>query len=155
MKKMFYLAFPIRDALRHELSWTHYRSLTRVSDPIAREWYMNECIASPKKPFVVKLRRKKNSIASKSRTWPRSRSKYRLFTQRPEPPERKRWYNAAMRKRAERARTMTAQGYTRRRAVFNGKAQRHDWSKFQDDATAFQESFRSEHYIKDGLYKAV
>ena len=88
--RLFYLAFPIRDALRHELSWTHYRSLTRVSDPIAREWYMNECIASPKKPFVVKLRRKRNSIASKSRIWLRSRSKYRLFTQRPEPPERKR-----------------------------------------------------------------
>ena len=44
--RLFYLAFPIRDALRHELSWTHYRSLTRVSDPVAREWYMNECIAS-------------------------------------------------------------------------------------------------------------
>ena len=44
--RLFYLAFPIRDALRHELSWTHYRSLTRVADPIAREWYMNECIAS-------------------------------------------------------------------------------------------------------------
>ena len=44
--RLFYLAFPIRDALRHELSWTHYRSLTRVPDPIAREWYMNECIAS-------------------------------------------------------------------------------------------------------------
>ena len=44
--RSFYLAFPIRDALRHELSWTHYRSLMRVADPIAREWYMNECIAS-------------------------------------------------------------------------------------------------------------
>ena len=44
--RLFYLAFPIRDALRHELSWTHYRSLMHVDDPIAREWYMNECIAS-------------------------------------------------------------------------------------------------------------
>ena len=26
----FYQAFPIRDALRHELSWTHYRLLLRV-----------------------------------------------------------------------------------------------------------------------------
>lgn len=26
----FYLAFPIRDALRRELSWTHYRLLLRV-----------------------------------------------------------------------------------------------------------------------------
>ena len=34
--RLFYLAFPICDALRHELSWTHYRSLTRVADPIAR-----------------------------------------------------------------------------------------------------------------------
>ena len=44
--RSFYLAFPIRNALRSELSWTHYRSLMRVDDPIAREWYMNECIAS-------------------------------------------------------------------------------------------------------------
>jgi hypothetical protein len=32
----FYLAFPIRDALRRELSWTHYRTLMRVDDPQAR-----------------------------------------------------------------------------------------------------------------------
>ena len=44
--RSFYLAFPIRNALRSELSWTHYRSLMGVTDPIAREWYMNECIAS-------------------------------------------------------------------------------------------------------------
>ena len=44
--RSFYLAFPIRNALRSELSWTHYRSLIGVDDPIAREWYMNECIAS-------------------------------------------------------------------------------------------------------------
>lgn len=44
--RSFYLAFPIRNALRSELSWTHYRSLMSVPDPIAREWYMNECIAS-------------------------------------------------------------------------------------------------------------
>lgn len=25
--RLFYKAFPIRDALRHELSWTHYRAL--------------------------------------------------------------------------------------------------------------------------------
>ena len=36
--RTFYLAFPSRDALRHELSWTHYRLLMRVDDPIAHEW---------------------------------------------------------------------------------------------------------------------
>lgn len=40
--RLFYQAFPIRDALRHELSWTHYRSLLRVEDSAARLWYMNE-----------------------------------------------------------------------------------------------------------------
>ena len=40
--RLFYQAFPIRDALRHELSWTHYRLLLRVSDPQARQWYMTE-----------------------------------------------------------------------------------------------------------------
>jgi len=38
----FYLAFPIRDALRRELSWTHYRTLLRAEDAKARQWYMNE-----------------------------------------------------------------------------------------------------------------
>ncbi|MDO8310868.1 MAG: PDDEXK nuclease domain-containing protein [Sideroxyarcus sp.] len=38
----FYLAFPIRDALRRELSWTHYRALLRVEDETARHWYMAE-----------------------------------------------------------------------------------------------------------------
>jgi len=40
--RLFYRAFPIRDALRHELSWTHYRTLLRVEGEQAREWYMNE-----------------------------------------------------------------------------------------------------------------
>jgi len=30
--RAFYTAFPKCDALRHELSWTHYRSLLRVED---------------------------------------------------------------------------------------------------------------------------
>ena len=38
----FYLAFPIRDAVRRELSWTHYRLLLRVDTPEARQWYVNE-----------------------------------------------------------------------------------------------------------------
>ncbi|WP_019575733.1 PDDEXK nuclease domain-containing protein [Curvibacter lanceolatus] len=38
----FFLSFPIRDALRRELSWTHYRMLLRVGDPQARRWYMTE-----------------------------------------------------------------------------------------------------------------
>ena len=38
----FYIAFPIRDALRRELSWTHYRTLLRADDAKARLWYMNE-----------------------------------------------------------------------------------------------------------------
>jgi predicted nuclease of restriction endonuclease-like (RecB) superfamily len=40
--RQFYQAFQNCDALRHELSWTHYRTLLRVEDPKAREWYMIE-----------------------------------------------------------------------------------------------------------------
>lgn len=40
--RAFFLAFPIRDALRRELSWTHYRTLLRVDSDSARQWYMNE-----------------------------------------------------------------------------------------------------------------
>jgi hypothetical protein len=41
-----YQAFPILNALRSELSWTHYRLLSRVADPEARAFYMQECAHS-------------------------------------------------------------------------------------------------------------
>ena len=44
--RQFYQAFPIRNALRTELSWTHYRRLSRILDADARTWYMNECADS-------------------------------------------------------------------------------------------------------------
>ncbi|EXF91290.1 hypothetical protein HK44_019460 [Pseudomonas fluorescens HK44] len=40
--RLFFHAFPICDALRHELSWTHYRTLLRVENDSARRWYMDE-----------------------------------------------------------------------------------------------------------------
>jgi predicted nuclease of restriction endonuclease-like (RecB) superfamily len=43
--RLFYQAFPIRDALRHELSWTHYRTLLKVEQESARSWYMAEAAA--------------------------------------------------------------------------------------------------------------
>ncbi|MDV0441738.1 PDDEXK nuclease domain-containing protein [Methanorbis furvi] len=41
--RQFYILFPIRDALRLELSWTHYRLLMRVSSEKARLFYLHEC----------------------------------------------------------------------------------------------------------------
>jgi predicted nuclease of restriction endonuclease-like (RecB) superfamily len=40
--RQFYLVFPKWDALRPELTWTHYRLLIRVQNEQARLWYMNE-----------------------------------------------------------------------------------------------------------------
>lgn len=43
--RKFYLAFPdeqIVNACVHNLNWTHFRALLRVSDENARMWYMNE-----------------------------------------------------------------------------------------------------------------
>ncbi|AGX88300.1 PDDEXK nuclease domain-containing protein [Candidatus Symbiobacter mobilis] len=40
--RAFYQAFPIWDAVRTELSWTHYRTLLRVGDGKARNWYAKE-----------------------------------------------------------------------------------------------------------------
>lgn len=42
--RAFYQTFPNRNALRTELSWTHYRALIRVKDSKARLWYMQEAI---------------------------------------------------------------------------------------------------------------
>jgi len=40
--RQFYHAFPIRYALRSELTWTHYRMLMRMDDPTRREFYLTE-----------------------------------------------------------------------------------------------------------------
>ena len=44
--RAFYLTYPKCDALRHELSWTHYRILMRVDKPEARAFYEAECVAN-------------------------------------------------------------------------------------------------------------
>jgi predicted nuclease of restriction endonuclease-like (RecB) superfamily len=44
--RAFYQAFPKLDALRRELSWTHYRILLRVEKPDARSFYENEAVAA-------------------------------------------------------------------------------------------------------------
>jgi predicted nuclease of restriction endonuclease-like (RecB) superfamily len=44
--RAFYLAYQIRDALRRELSWTHYRLLLRVEKPEARAFYEAETVNS-------------------------------------------------------------------------------------------------------------
>ena len=43
--RQFYLLFQKWDAVRPELSWTHYRLLLRVENQDARDWYMNEAVA--------------------------------------------------------------------------------------------------------------
>ncbi|MFH1825353.1 MAG: PDDEXK nuclease domain-containing protein [Candidatus Firestonebacteria bacterium] len=41
--KQFYVMFPKVNALRSELSWTHYRLLLRVDNDRNRAFYLNEC----------------------------------------------------------------------------------------------------------------
>ncbi|WP_027380028.1 PDDEXK nuclease domain-containing protein [Chryseobacterium daeguense] len=42
--RSFYQAFPICDALRHELSWTHYRLIIRLDNSDKMNYYINESI---------------------------------------------------------------------------------------------------------------
>ncbi|MEX1003114.1 MAG: PDDEXK nuclease domain-containing protein [Crocinitomicaceae bacterium] len=42
--RQFYLCFPIRDTVRPELSWSHYRLLIRVENEDIRLFYINESI---------------------------------------------------------------------------------------------------------------
>ncbi|MFA4889742.1 MAG: PDDEXK nuclease domain-containing protein [Candidatus Omnitrophota bacterium] len=44
--RQFYLTFLKLNALRSELSWTHYRLLIRVENEQARDFYINECVQS-------------------------------------------------------------------------------------------------------------
>lgn len=42
--RTFYIKYPIWNAVRSELTWTHYRALLRVENDDARNWYMEEAI---------------------------------------------------------------------------------------------------------------
>ena len=49
--KQFYETFPeifhtpCGKSLITNLSWSHFRTLLQVDDPVAREWYINECVS--------------------------------------------------------------------------------------------------------------
>lgn len=42
--RQFYLTYEIWNAVRSELSWTHYRQLIKIDDPSKRSFYEIECI---------------------------------------------------------------------------------------------------------------
>jgi len=42
--RSFYIAFPMWNAVRTELTWTHYRRLIRLDNPSVRDWYLKESI---------------------------------------------------------------------------------------------------------------
>jgi predicted nuclease of restriction endonuclease-like (RecB) superfamily len=60
--RSFYLAFPILDALRRELSWTHYRLLLRVDKPEARAFYFERLALSRDKQGVMALAQQGHEI---------------------------------------------------------------------------------------------
>ena len=42
--RYFFIRFPNWNALRSELSWTHYRLLLKVKEERARDYYLTECV---------------------------------------------------------------------------------------------------------------
>ena len=44
--RQFYMTYPIRDTLCHELSWSHYRILMKIADKSVRDFYTEECAKS-------------------------------------------------------------------------------------------------------------
>ena len=44
LMRQFYEVYPKWNAVRSELSWTHYRLLMRIKEEAKREYYMKECI---------------------------------------------------------------------------------------------------------------
>lgn len=43
--RQFYVEFPILSTVWRELSWSHFRALSRVKDDRARDWYANEAVS--------------------------------------------------------------------------------------------------------------
>jgi hypothetical protein len=51
--RAFYQSFPIWNALRTELSWTHYRLLSRLDSEQKRKYYLKESLTSNRKLELV------------------------------------------------------------------------------------------------------
>lgn len=43
--RSFYRAFPIRETVSLELSWSHYNRLSKIDNPSARTWYQQQAIS--------------------------------------------------------------------------------------------------------------
>lgn len=41
--RQFYKCFPICDTVCHKLSWSHYRLIIKIDDPVVRNFYISEC----------------------------------------------------------------------------------------------------------------
>ena len=48
------MPFPIRDALRHELSWTHYRLLSRVETEEKKYFISMKVLKETLQVFIIK-----------------------------------------------------------------------------------------------------
>jgi predicted nuclease of restriction endonuclease-like (RecB) superfamily len=59
--RSFYQTFPICDALRHELTWTHYRMLLKIDSPKKINYYIEESIQN--NWSSRDLKRQMNSLA--------------------------------------------------------------------------------------------
>jgi predicted nuclease of restriction endonuclease-like (RecB) superfamily len=59
--RKFYQAFPILDTLRQELSWSHYRILSRIDIEEKRNYYLNEAVQ--KNLNIRQLQRELNSLS--------------------------------------------------------------------------------------------
>lgn len=59
--RTFYNAFPIRDTLCHNLSWSHYRLISRLDTKQKRDYYINETIDNNLN--IRQLQRAINSLA--------------------------------------------------------------------------------------------
>ena len=57
--RKFYQLFPIWDALRPKLGWTHYRVLIRIENEHARTWHMQSLTAQLKSQFAESERLEK------------------------------------------------------------------------------------------------
>jgi hypothetical protein len=54
--RQFYSVFPKRNALRSELTWTHYRILMRIENEAARTFYLEEEIQREKEQIELEKR---------------------------------------------------------------------------------------------------
>ena len=77
--RQLYLAYPIRHTLCAELSWSHYRLIIRIDDPVRRDFYVRSAV---EERWTVRQLDRRSTRSTTNDFWPLAQKEKTRFDKR-------------------------------------------------------------------------